>query len=366
MRTIALMIALFARFFTSCAQEGDLETNALKKYDIIQYASVSGYGPQNIALLDNNGDILLACKMGMTKDGLKKTGIACTQSQLVLLETWRLLTLNEDTIKTVMTILDSTETRALRGYSRYVAEFVCDSTVAVVVALKKHLDEINRGRNAYSLIFSYVVDGLVWRYLEAKKLLTPRTIGPESPIWAGEVWALHRPRSFSCGTNKIRDRGISINVNWSEASIPKMWPFVADIKNLERMFEDYATSNRIMDTTAKRVFSPFNLFNSKGEFTVPIITETKTNRLYTASVELSQRIAETVLSSLDITSLRASYNLRDASQALVVVYHEIMWDLMDAYERKGILKKPVAFADPAHTRSADISDLIFIVREEKP
>ncbi len=366
MKTTALIVALFAGFFMSYGQEGDSDTNALKKYDIIQYATVSGYGPRNIALLDNNGDILLACKMGVTEEGLKKKGISYTESQVVLLEAWRLLAENEDTLKTVMAILDSSETRALRDYSRSVAELVCDSTIAVVVALKKHLDEINRSRNAYSLIFSYVVDGLVWRYLEAKKLLTPRTIGPETPFWAGEVWALHRPRAFSCGTNKISDRGVSISVNWTEASIPKMWPFVADIKNLERMFDDYATSGRVIDTTAKRVFGPFDLFNNRGEFTVPIITETKTNRLYSLSVEFSQRIAEAVLSTLDLNSLRASYHLRDDSQALVIVYHETMWDLMDAYESKGLLKKPVAFADPAHTRPSDISDLIFVVRQEKP
>jgi hypothetical protein len=363
MKAAILILAHFSAFLTSYAQDGRPEKNALEKYDIIQYASITGYGPQNIALLDNNGDILLACKKGMTKDDLKKTGLSYTESQLVLLETWRLLTLKEDTVKTVMTILDSAETRALRGYSRHVAEAVCDSTAELVTALNNQLDEIKRSRNTYSIIFSYVVDGLVWRYLEGKRLLTPRTIGPDSPFWAGEVWALHRPRAFSCGTNVISDRGISMNVNWSDASIPKMVPFVADFKNLGRMFDDYVTTNKIMDTTAKRVFGPFNLFNKKGELTVPIIAETKGNRLYTAGVELSQKIAEAFLRAIDITSLRASCNLRDTSQTLVIVYHEVMWDLMDAYESRGLLKKPAAFADPAHAKPSDISDLVFIVRQ---
>ena len=364
---VVLFAALnFGNLFMSAAQEAIQQTNALKHYDIIQYASLSGYGPQNIILLDNNGDILLACKAGITEGALKTVGITYGESQLVLLEAWRLILRNGDTLKTLVPILDSTETHTLRAYTKHVAASVCDSTVTLVRALKQHLDGIKRSRNTYSVMFSYVIDGLVWRYLEGQKLLTRRTIDAERPFWAGEVWALYRPRTFSCGTNSISDQGISINVNWSDASIPKMLPFVADFKNLGRMFDDYTKSGRVVDTAAKRIFSPFNLFDPNGEFTIPTITEVKSNKLYSVSVELSNRIAQVVLRTLDLAFLSTKYNFRDAQQTLVIVYHEIMWDLMDAYENKGLLTKPVAFADPGHTRSSDISDLVFIVRHNKP
>ncbi len=366
-----MKIALFAAIalsgvFISHAQEPAGTTNALKQYEIVQYAAVSGYGPQNIIALDNNGTILLASKAGITEGNLKAQGITYTQSQLVLLEAWRLLSHNDDTLKTIMPILDSTQTRALRDYTRHVAALVCDSTAGLVRALKEHLDEIKRSRSVYSLLFSYVVDGLVWKYLEDRNLVTKRTIGAEHPFWAGEVWASYRPRTFSCGTNEISDRGISMDINWSHASIPRMKPFFADYTNLGRMFDDYTTYGKVVDTTAKRVFSPYDLFNSKGEFTIPIIAEAKSNKLYSASVFLSERIAQSVLKTLDVASLRKQYNFRDSSQTLVIVYHEVMWDLMDAYESKGLLKKPIAFADPARAKSSDISDLVFIVREEKP
>ena len=366
MRTILCAAVILGGYLMSSAQEGKHGTNALKQYEIIQYASVSGYGPQNISLLDNNGDILLACKAGITETKLKASDVTYGESQLVLLEAWRLISHNGDTLKTLVPILDSSETHTLRAYTKNVAASVCDSSVVLVQALKEHLDHIKRSRNAYSVIFSYVIDGLVWRYLEGQKLLTPRIIEAETPFWAGEVWALYRPRTFSCGTNSVSDRGISLNVNWSDASIPRMLPFVVDLKNFGRMFDDYAASGRVVDTSARRIFSPFNLFDAKGEFTVPIITEDKSNRLYMVSMELSVRIAQAVIKNLDVASLRTKYNFRDAQQTLVIVYHEIMWDLMDAYESRGLLDKPIAFADPGHTRSSDISDLVFIVRKNKP
>ena len=364
MKTFVCVTILFAAFSISPAQPAGRATNALKPYEIIQYATVPGRGPQNIMLMDNNGNILLACQQGATEGDLKRRGIAFTESQIVALETWRLLTEDNDTLKTMIPILDSAQTAQLRAYTRTVAAHVCDETVDLVRTLVKHLEAIHRSRNAFSIVFSYVVDGLTWRDLEAKKVLTERTISVETPLWAGEVWALYRPRTFECGTNSISDQGISIKVNWSDASIPKMIPFVADFKTLGRMFDDYALSGRVMDAKAMRVFGPFQLFDDKGQFTIPVIAETKSNKLYTVASALAQRITGIVINTLDLASLKERYNFRTDQQAFVIVYHEIMWDLMDAYEQKGLLQKPVAFADPSHARPSDISDLVFIVRQE--
>ena len=116
MRTLLFAALVLGSHFMLSAQEATQGTNALKQYDIVQYASISGYGPQNISLLDNNGDILLACKAGITEARLKTRGIIYNESQLVLLEAWRLILHNGDTLKTLVPILDSTETRTLRAY----------------------------------------------------------------------------------------------------------------------------------------------------------------------------------------------------------------------------------------------------------
>jgi hypothetical protein len=313
-------------------------------------------------LMDNNGDLLLACESGISKDSLERAGIPFTQSQLVLLETWRLLADNNDTLKTLVPILDSNSTFSLRRFTETIAARVCDSTEILVRALKKDLDHINRTSNTYSMIFSYVVDGLVWKKLEEMRFITTRTIRSENPYWAGEVWALHRPRAFSCGTNTISDQGTSICVNWSGASIPKMRPFVADFKTLGRMFDDYVAFGKVRDTSALRVFASFGLFDSEGNFTIPVVVEAQSNPLYRAAATLSDRIIRTVLASVNMSILRQKYSFRDEQQTLVIVYHEIMWDLMDAYEARGLLKKPIAFSDPSHAVPSDVSDLVFIIR----
>ena len=108
-------------------------------------------------------------------------------------------------------------------------------------------------------------------------------ITAEEPLWAGEVWAVYPPRDFSMGTNSVSDKGVSLKVNWTERAIPKMGPFVADIKTFLRMFDDYVGKGRVEDAEAVKVFGPFGLFDGTGHFTVPVITAKRGDPLYDLS-----------------------------------------------------------------------------------
>jgi hypothetical protein len=50
---------------------------------------------------------------------------------------------------------------------------------------------------------------------------------------------------------------------------------------------------------------------------------------------------------------------------LVIACHEVMWDLMDAWERRGVVSKPRILADPASAAPADVGDLVFVVRHAR-
>jgi hypothetical protein len=80
---------------------------------------------------------------------------------------------------------------------------------------------------------------------------------------------------------------------------------------------------------------------------------------------MTQALAGVVPGHLHLTAIVEEFGFRDAKQALVVAYHEMMWDLMDRLEAEGLVRKPVAFADPGHAQSSDIADLVFIVRGSK-
>jgi hypothetical protein len=273
-----------------------------------------------------------------------------------------LLKEEKSTLKTGFPILDAEMSRRLRDASHAVVYTLSRQIEPDVLRLVAVLDRNGRKRNVYTILFSYVLDHTVWDEFNDRNLLKQRVVTAETPLWAGEVWAIYPPRSFAMGTNAVSDKGISLHVNWTERALPKMKPFVAELKTFIRMFEDYVERGRVEDAQARQVFAPFNLFDETGRFTVPIIRVDSRDPLHKLSVRLARQIAERVPTLLDLNSLSKQFGFRDNQQTLVIVYHEVMWDLMDQLERKGILEKPVAFVQPDTAKPSDIGDLVFIVR----
>jgi hypothetical protein len=56
----------------------------------------------------------------------------------------------------------------------------------------------------------------------------------------------------------------------------------------------------------------------------------------------------------------AQFHFRDKSQATIILYHEILWDIMDILVEKKIISKPVFFANPETATAKDAADLIFL------
>jgi hypothetical protein len=354
-------------FGQSIAQEKDGEGNpiSLDKYNISQYISTIGASPQNIISLDNNGDILLACISGKTIDQIKSMEIDFTSSQIRILKDWRLLKEENKILRTTFPIINADKTKKLRSHSKKISSYLGQNLQDDIIHLTKELKSLQREKNIYSILFSYVIDGLVWDRFIEKEILKERKITVKEPFWNGVIWAVYPPRDFFCGTNSISDQGVSLNVNWSEKTIKKMIPFVADWKNLGKMFDDFLKKGKVEDENAKKVFSPFNLFNSSGQFTIPIIEEKKGNTLYEICFLISEKIAKEVPELLNLSELKEAFDFHNEEQTLVIIYHELMWDLLDYFEEQNLIQKPIAFANPDKAESKDIADLVFFVKRNE-
>jgi hypothetical protein len=359
----ALCVALSLSGHQALSQQTGATVNPrFKDYDFIQFITSSDLAPSNILHLDNNGDIVLAARQGTTRAELRTHDIPFTESQIALLKTYRLLDETQDTLRTTFPILGPEATRKLRDEVQAVAPTLARRIAPQVRQLRDVLRETGRTKNAYSILFSYVLDGLVWDALERRQVLPPRKITAEQPLWSGQVWAVYPPRSFSPGTNSMSDHGVALKVTWTEGAIPRMVPFVADIPTLGRLLDDFENHGAARDARVRQVFGPFDLFDAAGHFTVPVIDERASNALYRSARAIAADVAAQAPGLLDLSRLVSDFGFRDREQALVVAYHELMWDLMDQLEELGLAEKPVAFAAPQQARPADISALVFIVK----
>ena len=174
--------------------------NDWNNWEDICYCSFKNYHPASVVSADNNWQLLLAMKNGLTLKQLDSLNIPYTKSQLLLLETQRLLSETRGVYKTAVPILDSVLTIRLRKHSQFVASEIYPEIEKECGDLVAHLSEQNRLRNAYSILFSYVLDGLIWKRFEKEGIVKEWN---ESEIWSGNYWFLTPKRLVDCGGTNI-------------------------------------------------------------------------------------------------------------------------------------------------------------------
>ncbi|UCH10196.1 MAG: hypothetical protein JSU61_13520 [Fidelibacterota bacterium] len=335
---------------------------AFTEYRTIQFISSRGPDPKSAMYLDNNGDILLACREGATLEQLQAAGIPTTASQLRLLETMRLLERN-DGYRTAFPILDGEQTATLR---RMMDQPAKDMATSIRRAMGELLELIKARfgdhNSSFSIVFAYVLDGMVWEVLEEEGLTEPRRITEEEPFWGGEVWSLYPPREFSSGTNTFWDEGVVFAVNWSRGIMPKLRQFWADRTMLQDLFNDYHAHGQVVNPAVFEHFRPFDIIDEEGYFTIPVIEERKGNDLYDRCRAIAKEVALEVPEVLDLPGIMKTYGFDDLSQTTIIAYHELMWSITEQLEADGLVSRPVAFTDPENAGMTDLADLILILQ----
>jgi hypothetical protein len=353
--------------FAACSQQAETEKQAFYKpsiaeYRTIQYASVKGYGPKAVMLMDNNGDILLACRKGATRDDLDSIGIPWTYSQLVLLESFRLLQRKGDFYTTTIPILDAEATGALRSEMLELAREITPAIQEETAELVHLLSNLGYNRNAFSIVFAYLLDGKVWNAFGEHDLLPGVTIDKDHPIWAGEVWSVYPKRDFSCGTNIFRRGEVAFVANWSAGILPKLKRLWKNEEHFNLMLEQIGGPDQVTSEAVLETYAPYGIFDNLGRLTIPVIEQNEENQIYHLSRRIAEILVEEILDRLDIDALQARYGFNNAGQTIIVSYHELMWDLTDALVNLGIIDLPIAFTEPEAATETDLTDLIYILK----
>lgn len=364
---IACLISLGLTFQkTSFSQEStSAKSNSIRfeEYEIHFFGHTKGSTPHSIIRLDNNGEILLACRTGQTVEQLKASNIGITQSQIGLLQDWRLLKKEGNLLRTNFLILDSSRTEYLRKITKEASLKIAPKLMRGVSALKKSLKSKGHEKNTYTILFSYVLDNLVWGELGEAKLIMKRKITAEKPFYGGFLWAIYPPRDFFCGTNSSIDHGVCLYLNWSKVGAKLIFSLYSDFEAYYALLEDLKKYGKVKNEKVKQLFNPYRIFDSEGNFTVPVIVEDTSDSFYQLCKSLSQKVAKQVVRVLTIQDLKKDLDLKDSDEAIVVLYHEIMWDLLEQFEEMDIIQKPMVFTYPEGAKLKDVADLIFIVKQ---
>lgn len=330
--------------------------NDWKNWEDICYCTMNNsYHPSSIVSADNNLQLLLSLKNGLTRKQLDSLKIPYLRSQLLLLESYRLINKTDSIYKTAIPILDSEQTSRLRTQSLFTANMIYPEIEKECRELVAYLATQNRLNNAYSILFSYVLDGLIWTRFEKEGIVEEwDTTG----IWSGNYWFLTPRREVDCGgTNYLTKENFAFKWNWSysEKVTDELWN-----KNIEALFP-FALRNTIPNKEIINEFADYGFFDNDSRLTIPVINEKENNYLHSLSLKIIDKLLLTFKARTDFEQLKTSYQFTNTSETVVVFYHEVMFDLMDLLIEKQIIQLPTAFKSPEKATLKDAADLCFIV-----
>lgn len=322
------------------------------------FCSVGVAHPYKILNLDNNQELLFAFKDGKPLKELDSLKIDYTSSQIAMMRLWNLIEKKENKYYTTIPIIYSGETKKIRAKTKEYANSLVSLIENDYNIFLQTLKDNELNNNAFSIFFAFVLDDLVWQKLRKDSLVKRNKITKENPFWDGTMWMIQPRRKFSCGTNSLSYENYVISINWSgnlNVELP-------DYKLLKLMLKDYKEKGSVVNPEIVEAFKPYNFFNDKGELLLPFIDTESTNKIYLQSEVISDKVAGYLIENIDYGIITNNFPSIEKEQAMIIIYHEIMWDMLEIMEKKGILSKPKAFSDIENATIEDLKSLIFITK----
>lgn len=326
-------------FFT-CTTYVPAQQREFSKWDATAFCSYTRHHPFSYIEADNNWEIMQALRTPHTRKHLDSLGIKNTDSQMMLLRIEGLIERNDNREwRTTMPILDSLETVEARTFSLRIAKELYKNIKTDCVALTTYLQQEKLHENIYCVLFSYVLDGRIWQSFNDFSELKI------SATWEGECWALYFSREFTSGTNTYDDE---FKVCWTDTQPDFIWKEL-DYKNFIKPFlEEYNRCGKIVSSDILNKALALGIVHKDGTLNIPVIDS---KDAYSQINIISERIIEKIVryftnsDIIDVFQEKFSLDHSQKKLACTMLYHEVMWDLMDLLTNDKIVQRSVVWED---------------------
>lgn len=335
--------------------------NDIKDYEYTCYCTLIGANPRDIIETGNNWDLLLALKDGKTLDELDKSGMKYSRKQLAVLQALNFVKKQDDKFYTTISILNASETVQLRALTKDIASKIILQIHNDYTLFARTLQQQGFENNTYSVMFSYVLDNLVWQKLEAVNAIPTQKISVERPVWDGTLWFTQPKRAFECGTNIVSVDNMNFGINWSDDPGVSLGEFGEG--EFDAILKDYKNNAIITDSSLKNMMLKYGLCTAAGKLKFPVIKQDSTDKVNIYSQNMANTITDFMVKNIDFTGIISKYHIKSKADATVILYHEIIWDLLDILEENKLITKPVPFAKPQNSKPTDAKDMVFIFEE---
>jgi hypothetical protein len=262
---------------------------------------------------------------------------------------------------TVMPILGHSEKQSLILRVRNLASDIEPELRDDISMLKETLEKKGYGEYLFSILFSAVVDGIVWFPLRDQGLVKEFKLNRDRPLYDGVYWAYYPKRDFRCGTNIAIGDDVFIVLNWSDGPMKKIQK-VFNWENLYALRDDFLKYGKVVNEDLIGELKSYEVLDNNGNFIVPIIEMDVNDQVFLICQSIAEKLVGLIIQKLNLEKIQEEYGFFDKEKAFVVTYHEWMWDFMEYLDEQGIVKKPFAFSRPEEAEPKHIGKLLFIVK----
>ena len=318
----------------------------LSQCERVAYSDFKSVHPFEYIKKDNNWQLLYMLRTPSTAKALRKAGLTFNDEQLTYLEKAGMVKqVESNKWQTTLPNFDIEQTAALRQLSRSIATDVMDKSEGDYRQLVTELGKSNFADNAFSIAFSYMLDGLAWDAIAPDRYKLDNKAD-----WKGVVWILCEPRKKTqFGTNSYG----SIQETWTRTSL-KNAPQHADLMPLAQCLLD---NEELKEATVIDHLKPYGIVNEAGKLKIPVIDREKQDAVNNLCHRLSASLASAVKDN--ITRAQAITKIDD-KRTSIVLFHEIMWDTIDLLQARNLVKVPEVLTNEAAPKE-QFHNVMFVI-----
>lgn len=125
-----------------------------------------------------------------------------------------------------------------------------------------------------------------------------------------------------------------------------------------RFTEEYAQNKKIVSKDLLDKSVEYGLADKKGHLIIPIIKEDSQDALVKICDELVVKLASCV--NRHSYEFMKAYQLSNENLAKVILYHEIMWDMMDILVERKIITEPDILTGSPRAQKSDFGKIVYI------
>lgn len=324
-RNFCLFLLCASVFFTSAEASVRQPVKPFNDCDPIAFCLTLSLHPFEYIKADNNWEILNALQTPHSINQLDSMGIKCNKSQLMFLKVGGLVSQKNDLWQRSIPIFGRQETEKIRQFSRSIAEEVFKVNEAGYHNYIKILGKEGFKDNAFSLLFSCLLDGIAWE----DYVTSYEEIG-DYATWKGVTWVLDSPRkTLEVGTNGFGH----LKTTWSYEQAH--W---ANSSMMVAFNKEYKEKGIITDENLKRQLMEYDLVDNGGNLKIPTIDSQADNEINRQGKIILDNNKNEVEKFLPEFMSLTKISRKDI--ATIILYHELMWDTLELLQEKNIAQMP--------------------------